>query len=278
MITDRKKWAPRIPPLEPVALLTHPPSSCGRPQRQWWILEPWKLWWIALKSLILQSRQLGKNRWKRWAFDNPIADLGWGNWGLLLWKPSSFFWFTWGAGKYGYDLKKEAVKKYCLGRKRKREVNSPRRAYAIAQSSVNLLGVRFWQETGSFSEHISWTNLCFWYDICFERVWLTDHDDVMRWWSSESRGKKNSFCRVIRELPFFRTLFSNCLFVGHSQTRGLWCIWANCKQSSWIHPSPGSCSMGLGLHCQVPFCFKTWKNLKCHVDTVNLHWIKPNSW
>jgi len=114
------------------------------------------------------------------AFDN-LADLGWGNWGLLLWKPSSFFWFTWGAGKYGFDFKKEAVKKYCLGRKRKREVNSPRRAYATAQSSVNLLGVRFWQETGSFSEH-------FWYDICFERVWLTDHDDVMRCWSNERWG------------------------------------------------------------------------------------------
>ena len=96
-----------------------------------------------------------------------------GELGFVTLESFKFFWFTWGAGKYGYDLKKEAVKKYCLGRKRKREVNSPRRAYAIAQSSVNLLGVRFWQETGSFSEH-------FWYDICLERVWLTDHDDVMR--------------------------------------------------------------------------------------------------
>ena len=59
-------------------------------------------------------------------------------------------------------------------------MSSPRRAYAIAQSSVNLLGVRFWQETGSFSEPISSTKLSFWYEICFEWAWLTDHDDVMR--------------------------------------------------------------------------------------------------
>ena len=70
----------------------------------------------------------------------------------------------------------------------------------------------------------------------------------------------NSFCRVIRELPFFRTLF---------QIAFLWDIrkQEDCDVSEQtanlphgFHPSPGSCSMGLGLHCQVPFLL--FQNLK----------------
>ena len=91
MITDRK-MTPQDSTLDSQwALLTHPDPAVvdHRGSGGFWSLGssgelPWRVWSFSQGGL-------GKTPLEKvGAFDN-LADLGWGNWGLLLWKASSFF-------------------------------------------------------------------------------------------------------------------------------------------------------------------------------------------